>query len=108
MNCILIFIANPNTKGTHPMEKIQDTLHIQVEYYDGREEGDVGHPYYVATNAMIGLVTEGATFEELLENLQEAIAACLESEDTIAAYQLVPSPRVEIHLRMPETYAQIS
>jgi predicted RNase H-like HicB family nuclease len=84
----------------------RDTLYVTVEYYDGQDEGDVGHPYYVATNDEIGLVTDGKTFEELRENLVEALDACLSDMDTIAEYNLLPNPHVE--LRMPLPYGETS
>jgi predicted RNase H-like HicB family nuclease len=86
------------------MSQPNDTLYITIEYYDGQDEGDVGYPYYVATNDEIGLVTDGKTFEELRANLVEALDACLGDIDTVAEYNLVPNPHVE--LRMPFTYGE--
>ena len=63
-------------------KKINDTLHIRVEYFTGLEEDDgSGQPYYVASSDAIGLVTEGETFEELLVNLREVLSLCLEDGD---------------------------
>jgi|GEM_PF-1787759 len=28
------------------MLEVNDTLHVNVAYFDGQEEGDVGYPYY--------------------------------------------------------------
>jgi predicted RNase H-like HicB family nuclease len=86
----------------------KDTLHIQIEYFTGQEEGedDVGHPYYVASCDVIGLITEGDTFEELLVNLQEALDASLEEIDTIAEYNVVPDARVVLQMDMPGYYAK--
>jgi predicted RNase H-like HicB family nuclease len=80
------------------MQKPYDTLHIQVEHFTGQEEGedDTGHPYYVASCDVIGLVTEGDTFEELLSNLQEALAASLEDVDTLAEYNVLPDAAQDI------------
>ena len=78
------------------MSNPQDTLHIQIEYFTGHEEGDddVGHPYYVASCDVIGLVTEGDTFEELLANLQEALDVSLEKVDTLAEYNVMPDAQI--------------
>jgi predicted RNase H-like HicB family nuclease len=86
------------------MTQPRDTLYVTVEYYDGQDAGDVGYPYYVASNDEIGLVTDGKTFEELRANLVEALDACLSGIDTIADYNLVPNPHVE--LRMPFAYGE--
>ncbi len=88
------------------MTQPRDTLYVMVEYFDGHDEDDVGHPYYVASNDEIGLVTEGSTFEELRQNLIEALDACLGDTDTLAEYNLVSNPRVE--LRMPLLYGEAS
>jgi len=82
---------------------VQEVLTIQIEYSTEDEE-----PIYVATNDAIGLVTDGHTFEELLENLKEAIAVCLEDTDTVNLFNLVPNPRVEIRMLLPESYAPAS
>jgi predicted RNase H-like HicB family nuclease len=84
----------------------RQTLTILVEYFDGSDEGDDGLPYYVATNDEIGLVTDGRTFEELRANLADALDACLGDLDTVAEYNLVANPRVE--LRMPLAYGEIA
>jgi predicted RNase H-like HicB family nuclease len=76
----------------------RDTLQVTVEYFDGQEEGDVGYPYYVATNDEIGLVTDGKTFEELRTNLAEALDACLGDIDTITEYNLLANPRIELRM----------
>lgn len=88
------------------MTQPRDTLYVMVEYYDGRDEDDVGYPYYVASNDEIGLVTDGRTFEELRQNLIEALDACLSDTDTLAEYNLVSNPHVE--LRMPLPYGEAS
>ncbi len=55
----------------HPLE----VLYIDIEY--NIEDEEYG-PMYIATNDRIGLVTDGKTFEELRENLKEALSACTE------------------------------
>lgn len=79
----------------------RDTLTITIEYYDGQEEGEDGHPYYVATNDEIGLVTDGKSFEELRLNLVEALDACLGGMDMVAEYNLIPNPRIELRMMFP-------
>jgi predicted RNase H-like HicB family nuclease len=74
-----------------------DTLHVKAEYFTGFEEGDdVGHPYYVASCEEIVSVTDGRTWNELMRNIQEMIAASLEGEDAVRVYNLKPNPRVVI------------
>lgn len=84
-----------------------DTLHIIVEYFDGQAEGDIGHPYYVASCDAVGLTTDGRTLDELLSNLREALELVLDEEDTIDVYNIVPNPRINIVMDLPE-YAQIT
>lgn len=79
----------------------RDTLTITIEYYDGQDEGDDGYPYYVATNDEIGLVTDGKSFEELRVNLVEALDVCLGDIDTVAEYNLIPNPRIELRMLFP-------
>lgn len=92
------------------MSKVRDTIHVRVEYFTGHEEGDedVGHPYYVASCAEIVAVTEGETWGELMKNIHEMIAASLEAEDTISAYNLVPNPRIVVTMELPENYAEFA
>ena len=84
-----------------------DTLHITVEYFDGQEEGDVGYPYYVASCDAVGLTTDGRTLDELFSNLREVLELALDEDDTIAVYNVVPNPRINIIMELPE-YAQIA
>ncbi len=92
------------------MSEVRDTIHIRVEYFTGFEEGedDVGYPYYVASCAEIVAVTDGRTWGELMKNINEMLAASLEGEDTVTAYNLVPNPRVVITMELPENYAEIA
>jgi predicted RNase H-like HicB family nuclease len=85
-------LNQPNTKLT-----------IDVDY--NTEDAEYG-AVYIATNNQIGLVTDGRTFDELLTNLKEALDACLGEIDTVAAYNLISNPEVE--LRMHFSYAQIT
>jgi hypothetical protein len=82
------------------VSKVKDTLDIEIKLFSGQEEGadDVGYPYYVATCTPVGLVTYGETFEILLSNIQEGLAAAMEGEDTIALYYVAPSPRIVLHI----------
>ena len=79
------------------MDMAQDTLYIELEYNTEDES-----PVYIATNDLIGLVTEGQSFEELLDNLKDALAACLEDIDTLQAYNLVAHPRVVLQMGLPD------
>ncbi len=92
------------------MSEIHDTLHVNVEYFTGLEDGDDdrGRPYYVASCQEIVAVTEGDTWNELMRNIRDMIAASLEGEDTRAVYNLVPNPHVVITMELPENYAEIA
>lgn len=88
------------------MSVVNDTIHVNVEYYTGEDEDDEGVPYYVASCVEIAAVTDGETFEELLANLREAIDLHLEGTDTVKQFNLIPNPRIEIKLLLPENYAK--
>ena len=90
------------------MTSVRDTLHINVEYFDGQDEGDDGFPYYVASCEEIVAVTDGKTWHELMQNIQSMVGASLEGEDTVAVYNLVPNPRIVITMELPENYAEIA
>ena len=85
------------------MSKPKDTLTISVEF--STEDEDYG-PVYVATNDDIGLVTDGRTFDELLSNLRDALAACLDDTDTVAEFNLKQNPRVVLTMELPEIHAK--
>jgi predicted RNase H-like HicB family nuclease len=91
-------------------DKVADTLHITIEYFTGKEEGedDVGYPYYVASTDEIAAVTQGRTWNELLRNIHEMLEAALDEQDTVEMYSLVPNPRIVITMELPENYAEIA
>jgi predicted RNase H-like HicB family nuclease len=89
------------------MMQPDDTLRVIVEYCDGQDEGDDGHPYFVASCSQIGAVTDGQTLDELLKNLREVIELAFEGEDSVAVYNVVPKPRISIIMELPD-YAQIA
>lgn len=86
------------------MAEVQDTLHVNVEYSTEDKEYS---PVYVATADEIALVTDGDTFEEMLANLREALAGCLEDTDTVKDFNLVPNPRAVLIMEMPEPYKEL-
>lgn len=81
------------------MSEIQDTVYIDVEYFDD-EDGQ----YYVATSQQISIVTDSETLGELLAN----VALHLEDLDTIKEFNLVPNPRIKLIMELPENYAEIA
>lgn len=88
---------------------VRDTLHIDVEYFTGfEEEDDLGHPYYAVSCREIAAFTQADTWDELLINVQEMLAAALDDEDTVATYNLVPQPKIVMTVKLPENYAQVS
>ena len=86
---------------------VSDTIHVNVEYFTGQDEGDVGYPYYVASCEEITATTDGRTLDELFKNIREVISLALEGEDTVETYNLKPHPRIVIQLELPD-YAQIA
>lgn len=77
------------------MSTVRSTIEIKVEVSHDEEYGTV----YVATNDELGLVTDGETFEALLDNLREALELCLEDA---AELNIAPEPRVIITMEMPQ------
>lgn len=76
-------------------------------HYAGKEEGlDFEHPYYVAHGDDIGVVTDGDVLDELLRNLREALADCLQGVDTLAEYNLRPGSHIILSMDVTELYAQ--
>jgi len=87
-------------------EKVNDTIHVNVEYFDGQDEDDVGYPYYVASCVEIAASTDGETLDELLKNIREMIDLYLEDTDTVQEFNLIPNPRIVITMELPENYAK--
>ncbi len=71
-----------------------DTIHVNVEYFDGRGEGNVGTPYYVASCDEIVAVTDAQTLDELLINIREMIDCFLDEPDPAAELGIVRHPRI--------------
>ena len=88
------------------MTDVQDTIYVEVEYFDGQDEGDNGTAYYVAHNDILHFTTDGETFEDLLKNIGEVVALCLEDTDTVAEYNLIPKPKIIVTMELPEKFAQ--
>jgi predicted RNase H-like HicB family nuclease len=78
---------------------LQDTVEITVEITDDEDYGTV----YVASNDELGLVTDGQTFEELLDHLREVLELCLEEAEEL---NFVAAPRVILKMEM--AYAETS
>jgi predicted RNase H-like HicB family nuclease len=90
------------------MADIKHHVTVKVEYYTGQEEGedDVGHPYYVASSDDLRFVTQGDTFEELLDNIRECLLLTLQDGDSITESGVAPDARVTLTMDLPEKYAQ--
>jgi predicted RNase H-like HicB family nuclease len=65
-----------------------------------------GEQWYVAECVEIAVVTQGKTLDELLKNLQEAVALHLEGEDP-TAFGLVPNPTILITMELEPEYAEV-
>jgi predicted RNase H-like HicB family nuclease len=66
------------------MSEVNDTIHINVEYFDGNDDGDVGYPYYVASCVEIAAITDAPSLDKLLKNIREMIETHLEDVDSVA------------------------
>lgn len=71
---------------------------IQAVIYPGEQSG------YVAECINLGVVTQGATLDETVHNLREAVMLHLEGEDP-AELGLVPNPPLLVTLEMAPLYA---
>jgi len=67
-------------------------MHLKVVIEEDEEVGG----YVVSCPSLPGCFSQGDTIEEALENIKEAIQACLESlgEDEIKSYLTKPSARI--------------
>ena len=67
-------------------------MHLKVVIEEDEEVGG----YIVSCPSLPGCFSQGDTIEEALENIKEAIQACLESlgEDEIKFYLTKPSSRI--------------
>jgi predicted RNase H-like HicB family nuclease len=81
------------------MPDLVDTIHVNVEHFDGQENGDVGYPYYVASCDEIAAVADAPTLDALMANIQEVIALYLEGADAHSA--VVPNPRIVVMIELP-------
>jgi predicted RNase H-like HicB family nuclease len=88
------------------MPPVNDTIHVNVAYFTGQDEGDVGYPYYVASCVEITAVTDARSLDELMQNIQEMVALHLEDLDTVALFNLVPNPRIVVTVELPASYAE--
>jgi predicted RNase H-like HicB family nuclease len=85
---------NPQSPG--------DTIHVHVEYFDGSDKEDEGVARYIASCDEISVITDAATFDELLTNIREAVALHLSNEDTVSAYNLLPNPRIVLMMDLED------
>ncbi|MCX9083596.1 MAG: type II toxin-antitoxin system HicB family antitoxin [Candidatus Methanoperedens sp.] len=67
-------------------------MHLKVVLEEDEEVGG----YVVSCPSLPGCFSQGDTMEEALENIKEAIQACLESlgEDDIKSYLTNPAARI--------------
>ncbi len=68
--------------------ELQRTVHAVVR---------LGESHYVAECLEIGVVTQGKTLDETLQNLREAVALHLEGED-LARLGLVSEPTLRVQV----------
>ncbi len=63
-----------------------------------------GERYYIAECVEIAVVTQGETLDEVLANLQEAVALHLEGEDP-ATFGLAPNPSILVTMELEPSRA---
>ena len=78
------------------MTRLQHTIKAVVR--PGEESG------YVAECIEIAVVTQGATLDEVVANLKEAVELHLEGED-LAELGLAPNPTIVVTFEMEPEYA---
>lgn len=88
------------------MSDLKTIIHVDVEHFDGQEEGDVGYPYYVAHSPELRFTTDGKTFEELLSNVQECLQLCLEDGESVAEYGVAPDAQIQLIMELPRSHAK--
>ena len=88
------------------MNKPKQSITVRVEYFSGQDEGDDGVPYYVASCDDLMFTTDGATFEELLANIRESLALCMEDTDSISEYNVAHDAYVQIVMNLPQVHAK--
>jgi predicted RNase H-like HicB family nuclease len=81
---------------------VRDTVTVNIEFFDGQTEGDVGYPYYVASCDELHFVTDGKTFEELMINVRECLQLCLHDADSVIEYGVLPDAKVKLMMDLPE------
>ena len=74
---------------------LQREIPVAVEKWDGYYVAS----FYVASRHQMAGVTDGATLDELVENIQEVVTLALEGEDP-ADFGLVEIPSITISYRM--------
>ena len=70
---------------------------IQFHIYKGEHQ-------YVAEGIDLPVVTQGKTLDELIKNLQEAVALQLEGEN-LADFGIAPQPSILANLELTFTHA---
>ncbi len=65
-----------------------------------------GEKMYVAECVEVPVVTQGATLDELVANLQEAVALHLEGED-LEALGLAPNPTILLTMELELEHAEV-
>jgi predicted RNase H-like HicB family nuclease len=79
---------------------------VDVEYFDGSDPDDVGYPYYVAHSPELRFTTDGRTFDELFENIQECLRLCLDDADSVAEYGVIPEAHVQLTMEVIRPHAK--
>jgi predicted RNase H-like HicB family nuclease len=80
------------------MGDLIEVIHVNVEYLDGHEEGDVGYPHFMASCEELNTATDAESFEELFANIQQMLERCLKT--TGAHHGIDPDAIIKINFEM--------
>ena len=75
---------------------MQQIIHARIFFEDGMYTADCGD---------IPVVTQGKTFDEVIENLKEAVELFLEDEQDRKQYHLTHTPSILVNYELLPEYA---
>ncbi len=94
-------LSSRNVVAERPAGAYAPTLPLQRTIKSYVRKGD---GFYVAECADIAVVTQGATLDDVLQNLQEAVALHLDGED-LAELGLAPNPSILVTMELEPAYS---
>jgi hypothetical protein len=89
------------------MADLQESVHVNVEYFDGHGADGDGHSFYVASFVEIAATTDGTTWDELIRNIHEVIDLYMEAQTPNLDVILAQNTRLVITMELPH-HAEIA